>query len=218
MTITDQDSSEVLCQEIKAGAQRQRDEILSCAHGEAEALLGREGSQAIEARLKRLEEARVEGVRRRDLTLTSVFVEARRLYLARIETLLESVRIDAQKQLSSRDGFDYRESVINLASEAVRSMTGDEFTVRLAEKSRSILGDALSEEIKSRAGRPEIKVTVSWDTRMADDGPIVTDAAGSRIWDNRYSARLERLWPELRRLIAGEMFPAGLEGSEGGIT
>ncbi|MDD4340500.1 MAG: V-type ATP synthase subunit E [Syntrophales bacterium] len=217
-TMTDHDSSEVLRQEIIGEARRLSDEILACARQDAEALLGREGSQAIEARVKCLEEARSEGARRRDLILGAVFVETRRLHLARIEVLLEEVRMDAQGQFDSHDAFDHRESIINLASEAVRGMMGEEFIVRLAEKNRSLLGDALSDDIASRAGRPGTKITVSWDSLMMEDGPVVTDTTGNQVWDNRYSARLERLWPQMRRAIAGEMFPAGPEESEGGIT
>lgn len=216
MSMTERDSSAVLRQEISDDARRQCDDILSCARRDAEALLGREGSAAIEARLKRLEEARSEGVRRRDLTLSAVFVETRRLYLARIEALLGSVREEAEKHLAARDGFDLRESVINLAGEAIRGMTGDEFVVRLAEGSRSVLGGSLEEEIASRAARPGVKVTVSWDSRVLDDGPIVTDATESQVWDNRLRARLERLWPQMRRAIAAEVFPAGAGEPEGG--
>ncbi|NLT24214.1 MAG: hypothetical protein GXX82_14335 [Syntrophorhabdus sp.] len=218
MSMTEHDPSAVLRQEIGDDARRLCDDILSCARRDAEALLGREGSAAIEDRLKRLEEARSEGARRRDLTLAAVFVETRRLYLARIETLLGSIREEAQKHLAARNGFDLRESVINLASEAVRGMSGDEFVVRLAEGSRPVLGGALEEEIASRSGRPGVKISVFWDPRMSDDGPIVTDAAENQVWDNRYRARLERLWPQIRRAIASDVFPAGTGEPEGGAT
>jgi len=218
MNTTEHDPSAVLRQEISDDARRLCDDILSCARRDAEALLGREGSAAIEDRLKRLEEARSEGARRRDLTLAAVFVETRRLYLARIETLLGSIREEAQKHLAARNGFDLRESVINLASEAVRGMSGDEFVVRLAEGSRPVLGGALEEEIASRSGRPGVKISVVWDSRMSDDGPIVTDAAENQVWDNRYRARLERLWPQIRRAIASDVFPAGTGEPEGGAT
>jgi len=218
MSMTEHDPSAVLRQEIGDDARRLCDDILSCARRDAEALLGREGSAAIEDRLKRLEEARSEGARRRDLTLAAVFVETRRLYLARIETLLGSIREEAQKHLAARNGFDLRESVINLASEAVRGMSGDEFVVRLAEGSRPVLGGALEEEIASRSGRPGVKISVVWDSRMSDDGPIVTDAAENQVWDNRYRARLERLWPQIRRAIASDVFPAGTGEPEGGAT
>lgn len=218
MSMTEHDPSAVLRQEIGDDARRLCDDILSCARRDAEALLGREGSAAIEDRLKRLEEARSEGARRRDLTLAAVFVETRRLYLARIETLLGSIREEAQKHLAARNGFDLRESVINLAGEAVRGMSGDEFVVRLAEGSRPVLGGALEEEIASRSGRPGVKISVFWDSRMSDDGPIVTDAAENQVWDNRYRARLERLWPQIRRAIASDVFPAGTGEPEGGAT
>lgn len=218
MSMTEHDPSAVLRQEIGDDARRLCDDILSCARRDAEALLGREGSAAIEDRLKRLEEARSEGARRRDLTLAAVFVETRRLYLARIEALLGTLREEAEKHLAARNGFDLRESVINLASEAVRGMTGDEFVVRLAERSRPLLGGTLEEEIVSRSGRPGVKVTVSWDPGMSDDGPIVTDAGENQVWDNRYRARLERLWPQMRRAIAAEVFPAGAGDPEGGAT
>jgi vacuolar-type H+-ATPase subunit E/Vma4 len=218
MTMTDNNSSAVLCDEISADARRLAEEILACARRDAEALLGREGSAAIAARLKRLEEARSEGARRRDLTLAAVFVETRRLHLARIEEILESMRVAAEMQFTARNGFDFRQSVINLAGEAVRAMDGDEFIVHLAEKTRTMLGETLAAEIAAKAGRPGVKIDLAWDPDTRGDGPIVTDAAGKQVWDNRYSARLMRLWPEIRRAIAAEMFPAGPEGPEGGAT
>jgi len=216
MTITEQDSSEVLRQEILADARRESEEILDRARREAEGLLRQADAGAQEARLKRLDEARAEGARRRELTLAAVFVEIRRLRLARIEALLQSLRDEAARQLASRSGFDYRESVVALAAEAVRRMAGDAFTVRLAEKDRSLTGDVLAEEIAARAGRPGVSVTISYEAAVTADGPVVEDTAGSQACDMSYPARLGRLWPQMRRLIAGEMFPVGQDGTEGG--
>jgi len=136
--------------------------------------------------------------------------------LARIEALLQSLRYEAGRRLTARSGFDYRESVVALAAEAVRRMAGDAFTVRLAEKDRSLPGDALAEEIAARAERPGVSVTISYEPAVTADGPVVEDAAGRQAWDMRYPARLERLWPQMRCLIAGEMFPVGQDGTEGG--
>jgi len=117
--------------------------------------------------------------------------------------LLESVHVEAQKQLMSHEGFEYRETVIVLASDAINQMTGDVFVVKLSWADKDILGDRLAEEISLRVNR-SVNITVSLEQDITGSGVVVEDGEGRQVWDNRLLKRLERLWPELRRLIAIE--------------
>ncbi|MCK9227468.1 MAG: V-type ATP synthase subunit E [Syntrophorhabdaceae bacterium] len=214
MIMTDPDSSEALCKEILASAERERGEIVQRAMRDAEDLLNKAYAGADNARQKRIDEARAEGEHLRDITLASASVESRRLRLERIEALLDSIRADVLKKLPGlRDDGNYRYIVIDLAATAIQGMTGDDFTVRLPEEDRSILGDDIVRLIAAKVGRPEGNIRLSYEPIAPGDGLIVQDAKGAQIWDNRFSARLDRLWPQFRRLIAEKMFPDTKEGS-----
>ena len=52
------------------------------------------------------------------------------------------------------------------------------------------------------SARSPLNLTISTDAAITDGGLILQDAEERHLWDNRLSARLGRLWPELRRQIA----------------
>jgi len=89
-----------------------------------------------------------------------------------------------------------------LAAEALKQMAGDAFVVKLSAADRAALGDGLAADIARRVGRLPSSITISKDATIGDGGPIIQDAEGRQVWDNRLSVRLERFWPELRRQIA----------------
>jgi vacuolar-type H+-ATPase subunit E/Vma4 len=127
MTMTDPDSSEALCKEILTSAERERDDMVQRAMRDAEDLLNKASAGADNARQKRIDEARAEGERIKDITLASASVEARRLRLERIEALLESIREEARKRLPGlRSDVNYRDIVIDLVVAAIQGMTGDD--------------------------------------------------------------------------------------------
>jgi vacuolar-type H+-ATPase subunit E/Vma4 len=101
----------------------------------------------------------------------------------------------------ARDGFDYRESAAALATEAIEQMHGTAFIVKLSAADRAAFGGGLAGEIAVRVGR-SLNLTISNDAALKESGPIIEDADGRQVWDNRLLARLERLWPGLRRQIA----------------
>jgi len=199
--ISNQDSAERLSSEIFADARRRADEIVLRAKQDAEVLLNNAAIEADQVRQKILEQARAEGNRRSELILATVSVETGRLRAARVEELLESIYDEARQRLRIHDGFNYRETIISLASHAIGKMTGSEFVVRLSEKDRTVLDGGFAEEIIHHVGR-SLNITISWEANSGEDGVIIEDGDSRQVGDNRLLSRLERLWPELRRQIA----------------
>jgi vacuolar-type H+-ATPase subunit E/Vma4 len=197
-----QNSPEILCAEILADARRTSEAIIHRAQQEAEALLAEAATEAAKAKQERLEAARAEAVRRRELILATVPIEAGRLRSARVEALLESVHEEVRRRLMAHEGFDYRETIIALAAEAMKHMPGSAFVVKLSMADCAALGNELSEEIAQRVGRSPLSVTIAKESAAKDGVCIIQDAEGRLVWDNSLSARLDRLWPELRRQIA----------------
>ena len=168
-----------------------------------------------DARRENREQTQAEAARRRELILTTVAVEAGRLRSARLESWLQAIQQATRQKLQARDGFDYRETVIALAAEALSRMTGDAFVVKLSQADGGTLGNGLAEEIGRHVGR-SLTVTIAAEPTINDGGPIIQDRNGTQIWDNRFLSRLERLWPELRRQIAVATLLVPRSGTSGG--
>src|SRR5512146_2990727 len=121
---SNRDSEHALCEEILAEARRQAEQIIGSAHEEAEAVLAKAKAAAETARQQRLDLARVQAARHRELRLASLPLAIRRLRATRLERLLTSIHEAVRTRLAAREGFDYREALIALAAEALSQMTG----------------------------------------------------------------------------------------------
>ncbi|MDY0041366.1 MAG: V-type ATP synthase subunit E [Desulforhabdus sp.] len=199
--MTNQDSAEKLSTEILTDARRRADEIVLRAKQDAEVILNNAATEADQVKQKILEQACAEAERRSELILATVPVETGRLLAARVEALLDSIYDEVCQRLHAHEGFVYRETIISLASQAIRRMTGNEFVIKLSGKEHVVEDRGLAEEIAHRAGR-SLHITISHKENTAGDGVIIEDAGARQVWDNRLLKRLERLWPELRRQIA----------------
>lgn len=201
MATPNPNAPEVLSEEILAAAKREGDEILRRAQREADALLAAAMAEADKIHLDKLASACAEAGRRSELMLATVPVEAGRLRSARIEAILENIREEAGRQLLARN-YDAHETVVTLATEAIRCMPGTDFVLKISAADHAAFGGRLAGEITQRTGRSPLNLTISADPAVTGGGVIVQDADGIRVWDNRLLSRLERLWPELRRQIS----------------
>jgi len=207
---------QVLTDEILADARRQADRIRRKAERDAKDTVQAVEKDAQADRERRLADARDEADRRRRLTLATVPVEEGRLWAARIEEALESVRAEARDRLARRDGFDYRQALVALADEAVEGMGAEAVVLELGASDRGTLGPDLAVAIGERIGPDGPAVSLAPEPATgatgaagateaaAEAGVVVRDADGRRRWDNSFAARLARLWPDLRRRIAAE--------------
>ncbi len=195
-------SHDVLRDEILADAQRQAQRLIRKAEREAAALVDKAVAECEQQCQEKLAAARAAADRHRALTLATVPVQIGRMRASRAERELESLRETVRGQLVARTGFDYRESLLALAAEAVARMEGDAFVLQLAAGDLKTHGPALVAAVAARAGRPDVTVTL--DTQPADigGGVIVRDPPSRQVWNNSFEARLDRLWPILRNQIA----------------
>ena len=201
MATPNQNSPEVLSDEILAEARRECAEIIRRAQQESSLVLTAATTEAEKIRREKLASARAEAARRCELMLATIPVETGRLQSARLETILESIHEEARHQLLARN-FDGHETFVALAAEAIRRMPGTNFVLTISAADHAAFGDKLAGEICQRAGRSPLNLAISADPALTDGGVIVQDTAGIWIWDNQLLSRLERLWPELRRQIA----------------
>lgn len=206
MTTPQQSPQEILCAEILTHARAEAEQILAAARSQAECILVQADLTAAVTRQVQLDAAYDESIRKRAMLLASVPVEVGRRRAARIEGLLQAIRDEVWRRLLAREGYDARASTVALAVDAMRGMSGDVFTVHLAPADRQAWGDALADDLAQRMGH-SLTLTFASDPESTDGGVQVWNDRGSDLWDNRLGARLERLWPELRRQIATTAFP-----------
>jgi len=206
----------ILTEEILAEARREQEQTIRRARQEAETLLAKAAAEAEKMRQERVTLARAEASRRKELILATVPVEVGRMRSARIEELLQSIREEGRRKLMACDGFDYRKTVIALAAEAIGRMAGDAFVVKLAAADHAAWDEELTEDIARRVGRSPLSITISDEPTITERGLIVQDIEGRQWWDNRLTARLKRLWPELRQQVAVGIFLEPESGLRGG--
>lgn len=196
--------SELMRQEVLEEARRRRDEILNKARREAEDFVVKARGESERFRKERMDAARTEAGRRRDAILATVSVEAGRIRALRIEELLQTIHDLALERLGARSGFDFRETVVRLSSEALQQMDGEAFRVRLSARDCEVCGDGLAGDIRKLSGRPALALQILADSTLKDGALVIEDEAGRQIWNASLDARLERCWPELRRQIAAQ--------------
>jgi vacuolar-type H+-ATPase subunit E/Vma4 len=192
----------VLRDEILADARRQADEILRRGKADADAILVKARADAEKERQDKVAFATSEARRLHELGLARLPVDISRLRSARMESLLTAIRDDVTNRLASRQGFDYREAVITLAAEAMKAMDSTRFVLQLSEEDRRTLGDGWLEEVRRRADRPNLELTLAAEPAKTQGGLVVRDADGRQFFDNSLQGRLARLWPAARREIA----------------
>jgi vacuolar-type H+-ATPase subunit E/Vma4 len=209
VTADEHSPDERLLAEVLAAARQEERKILDEARREADAILAAGAKEAADARRKRLDRATAEAARRAELVMATVPVEERRLRADRIEAQLDAVRAEARRLLLEREGFDCRETIVRLAADAVSRMAGAGFTLKVSPADLRALGAGFGDQVARRAGRGDVPVLVEADPAIEDGGVVVQDASGRQMWDNRLGARLDRMWPELRRRLAVEAGFAG---------
>jgi vacuolar-type H+-ATPase subunit E/Vma4 len=226
VTAAHSDSQQVLREEILAEARRQSERILKHGRDDAEETVAKARAAAAKEHQDLLQAAKAEAVRRRELALATVPVEAGRRRAARIEEILQSIREETRRRLLARVGFDYREVLTALAAEAIGRMDGHRFVLELASADRQAFGDAWVQEVGRRvaamritsakaaglmaaAAGPEseragLEVRLAAEPADIQGGVRIRDVEGRQVWDNSLDARLERLWSAMRRQIAVE--------------
>jgi vacuolar-type H+-ATPase subunit E/Vma4 len=198
-------SHQVLRDEIIADAQRQAERLVRKAQREAKLMVDKAVTECEQQCQEKLDAARATAERHRMLILATVPVEIGRLQATRAEQELTAMRDAVLDRLLARTGFDYRDSLLALAAEAIARMEGDAFVLQLADQDLKEYGPGLATGAAARAGRPEVTVTLDARPAAIRTGVIVRDPQGRQVWDNSFEARLHRLWPFLRHQLAAHL-------------
>ena len=208
---------EVLREEILAGARRQAEETLSRARADAEALLVKAKADAEKEHRDKIAVGQGRG---RPPWPSRSWRRCRSTSAAcgppAIESLLQAVHDEARRRILAREGFDYREALVTLAAEAVGRMEGDRFVLAVSEADRKALGDGWLEDVRRRAGRDGLELSLAAEPARIAGGVVVRDADGRQLWDDRprgaAGAALAGGAPRNRRPVRGSFEQRGTRG------
>ncbi len=152
-------------------------------------------------------EAKVEKIRMREVSTAKI--EARRILLNAREQAVAGVFGDIKAGLGHlrEDPGRYRESLRNLAVEAVTAVGGDDVVLIISERDGGLVDDAFIEDVRRRADAAVSGTgfRVEFDSADASGGCKATSAGGRVVFDNTYDRRLERLRSEIRAMIVTEL-------------
>lgn len=203
MTPVDSEGPELLRSEIRNEASRQREEILNRARDAAGQALEEAEQTAKKILEDRLNAAHAEGERRTESILATVMVESTRMRAEKTEEVLQSIHDQALERLRQRDGLD-RQSLAILTAQALSRMKGHCFILRVSSHDSAALGKGPVEEILQKLSNSTLDLEIRADPSIANGRWLLHDEEGRQFWELGHEARLERLWPELRRFVAAE--------------
>ena len=202
MTTSGKNPEDILRREILADARRQAERLLQKAHKDAEDLVAAAAKNVAAERETLMGEAADAAAKRADLILTKVPVEVARIHATRTEAVLNSVRDAVQTRLTTESLTPSR--LLSLVTDAVRLVDAD--CVISLSKSDRLLLDQIDGWTKTVADDCGHAVDVADDPLPEGSmGPQVASRDGSRLCDNRLSARLDRMWPALRCAVAEKL-------------
>jgi vacuolar-type H+-ATPase subunit E/Vma4 len=81
-------------------------------------------------------------------------------------------------------------------------MDGTRFVLEISDSDNQALGEGWVYEVRRQAGRDGLDIATAPAQMKNQVGVLIRDAEGRQVWDNTLPARLERLWPALRRQLA----------------
>lgn len=190
-----------LRQEILSKAQRQAEALLEEAKEEREAARRQAEKRAQAIREEILDEARKEATLTKQRIISAARLEAQRMLLAKREELISRVFAEVRNRLAELRRSDaYPDILRRLILEAAASLGGGELIVWANEEDMALLSDQFLAQVAQeldpgttfRRGKSPVDI---------DGGVIVGRADGRMRYDNSFAARLERWKDELRSQV-----------------
>lgn len=145
----------------------------------------------------------IEKIRKREISLARM--EARRTLLNAREKLISIAYESIRRRLSDmRREPIYRESLLNLSSEAIKSVGADRVILRFSNLDQNVVDQGFLDELLKRIDK-RIEVEVRMDLSDEKAGCIAVSGDQRVVFDNTYDARMKRLERTLRARIVEEL-------------
>ena len=205
--VEDAKTSEMkLEEEILADARRKADKIVERARRETEKILAQAEKSAEEEAAKIIAHFKERADKQRSIILATVDIEIKKRRLAREDRKVRSIIDEAKKRLFDKQSYDYKRALVNLATDAIRKMQGNDFVICLGKSDGNVAHDSLLSAIKSGVEDRAINLKFDSSPLLITGGILVKSADGRQYYDNSFDARLKRLQDYLRKFVADIIF------------
>jgi vacuolar-type H+-ATPase subunit E/Vma4 len=198
--MSDNDAQNKINEEILADARTKAERALRSARREAEKITKKAQDDAEQIEQEVINHARGRAEAQAKIIQTATEPARRRIKLDVREEVLLSVISDAKVRLLNRDSDDYGRTLTALTAEAAELLQDEGLTAYLSSEDYDKFGAALPGRLLG------LTLEVRPASQPLEGGVIVETADGRRRVDNSIEARLERIYPELRREIAQTLF------------
>jgi len=189
---------------IKKDAEVQAESIIKKAENEAEIIRGT-AAQKAEARIDSAKkQADTEAGRIKKRILSGVHLEIKQKSLRDRETIIDEVLKALLKRLDSiRSREAYREVLEDFIMEGIISLDSPQLVLKTGVPEKKLLTSSVLGEIQKRAAEnygKQVSMSITQEPGI-QGGVYIETKKGDRSFDNRFSARVERMLPELRLKI-----------------
>ena len=193
--------SQVLRQEILEQSQSEADEILNQAKREVARMEKDAGLEAekIKSEILRKANTQADALKRR--LLSGVHLDVKRRLLQARESLLSVVFVQLKERLEAfRRSGEYPSFLERLILEGVHALDSDEVWIQGGDIEQKILTSSVLKDVQKKAAQNDQRtVQLKLHETVSDQsGVVLVSKDGRTRFDNRLSARIERMKEDLR--------------------
>jgi len=203
------ESADSLVEQILEDARGQAERTKKKARRRAEKIVEQAREEAEEKRQSILEDAQSRAEAEERKVKAGISQDRRFLRQKARQKLLEHVRRRCMERLAAlRNEDDYRDILLNLATDAIAQMEGEQFVLTLTPEDREQLGEELVNALPPRVAdelNRDVEVELAEETVDACGGLKLMRRDGKEICDETFEGRMERLWPQLRHEVANRL-------------
>lgn len=202
------EAPQALRNEILEDARRQAQKLQTRVQKECDQIMAHARTEAEATARQIIATAEANAAKQSAIKLSILPVEAGRYRGAHIERQLAAIRTAATaKMRAAWQGAAVVPKVLALAAEAMTAMTGESFTLHLSPSDHQLLSAETQwlTALRTRTAKAALQVVLKDDLTAEACGVVVRSATGKQQWDGRLTARLERVWPQLRIMVAKEL-------------
>ncbi len=202
-------SIDLLCEEIRKDAGKQIQGTLDEAGKRQETKLEIARRDAGKIREKLLAEAGVKAEAAKERALSTVNLETKRIKSLACEEIINEVFQEVKlKQESFRKRKEYVGWLENLIIEGALSLKEKELVAVVSVKDFPLVDGAFVSRVEKKlSGRHlrDVRINPAPDDDSRDTGVVIKSRDGRIIFDNTFSARLQRMRTDLRVMIFKEI-------------
>jgi V/A-type H+-transporting ATPase subunit E len=197
-------SSDILQQEIREQSQKEAESILEQAEKDARSILDKAGREAesIYSEIIKKAKEQAEGIRKR--ILSGVHLEIKNQQLRNRETIISELFQKLKDKFDLvRESKAYGDILEKFITEGVYALQETDFRIVPGKLEQKWLTPEFLHQIEkdgsSALGRP-VKLHLSPET-ISEAGVIIESGDGRVRFDNRFSARMQRMQGTMRQFI-----------------